>query len=80
MYGDTGSWEAVSVAEKLLSRGSAAHLVSRLDAPGAAPPFPPATVPAARERFLSGRVAFTGVAYLREITGDQVSFEHRVTA
>ncbi len=72
VYDDTGSFEAISVADELLSRGHAVTLVSRFNEPGEQLPFPPVTAAAARERLMSGEFDFVGGHYVREIRDDEV--------
>ncbi len=72
VYDDTGSFEAVSVADMLLQSGLAVTLVSRFDGIGAALPYPPVTVGAARERLYAGNFDFIGSHYLRAIHEDSV--------
>jgi len=72
VFDDTGSFEAVSVAELLLERGAGVTMVSRLESIGQNLPFPPVTVGAARERLFSGDFDFIGGHYLRGITTTDV--------
>jgi 2,4-dienoyl-CoA reductase-like NADH-dependent reductase (Old Yellow Enzyme family)/thioredoxin reductase len=72
VYDDTGSFEAISVADALLEAGLSVTMVGRLDAVGATLPYPPATVAAAKERLMSGAFDFIGGHYLREIRSDTV--------
>jgi 2,4-dienoyl-CoA reductase-like NADH-dependent reductase (Old Yellow Enzyme family)/thioredoxin reductase len=72
VFDDTGTFEAISVAEQLLQAGASVTLVSRLDALGASVPYPPVTVGAARERLMSADFEFIGGHYLREITAESV--------
>lgn len=67
VYDDTGTFEAISVADALLEAGLAVTMVGRLDAIGATLPYPPATVAAAKERLMSGAFDFIGGHHLREI-------------
>ncbi len=73
VYDDTGTFEAISVADALLEAGLAVTMVGRLDAIGATLPYPPATVAAAKERLMSGSFDFVGGHHLREIRPGQVS-------
>jgi 2,4-dienoyl-CoA reductase-like NADH-dependent reductase (Old Yellow Enzyme family)/thioredoxin reductase len=73
VYDDTGTFEAISVADALLESGVAVTMVGRLDAIGATLPYPPATVAAAKERLYSGAFDFIGGHHLREIRADEVS-------
>jgi len=82
VYDDTGTFEAISVADALLEAGLSVTMVGRLDAIGATLPYPPATVAAAKERLLSGAFDFIGGHHLLEIRpGDVdigVAFTDRV--
>lgn len=73
VYDDTGTFEAISVADALLEAGLAVTMVGRLDAIGATLPYPPATVAAAKERLMSGAFDFVGGHHLREIRAGEVS-------
>ena len=53
VFDDTGTFEAISVADSLLDRGMQVTLVSRYESLGASLPYPPATVEAAKERLMS---------------------------
>jgi hypothetical protein len=72
IYDDTGSFEAISVADVLLEAGLDVTMVSRFDAPGASLPYPPVTAGAARERLYSGAFDFVGGHYIRSISVDAV--------
>ncbi len=72
VYDDTGTFEAISVADALLEAGLAVTMIGRHDAIGATLPYPPATVAAAKERLMSGAFDFIGGHYLREIRADEV--------
>ncbi len=72
VYDDTGTFEAISVADRLLEAGLAVTMVGRLDAIGATLPYPPATVAAAKERLMSGAFDFVGGHHLLEIRPDAV--------
>ena len=72
IFDDTGSFEAMSVADTLLKQGLAVTMVSRHDAPGSTLPHPPVTAGSVRERLYSSDFDFIGGHYLREITGDSV--------
>lgn len=72
VFDDTGTFEAISVADLLLTAGLHVTMVGRLDAIGASLPYPPATVNAARERLMSGDFDFVGGHYLQGITADEV--------
>ncbi len=72
VYDDTGSFEAISVADVLLNAGVPVTMVSRLNAIGETLPYPPVTVGAARERLMSGDFDFIGGHYLRSINPQEV--------
>lgn len=72
VYDDTGSFEAISVADVLLQAGVPVTLVSRFDTIGGSLPFPPVTAGAARERLYSGDFDFIGGHYIRRIAADSV--------
>ena len=72
VFDDTGTFEAISVADCLVERGLAVTVVSRLEQLGANIPYPPATVEASRERLLGAGVDFVPLMALREITASGV--------
>lgn len=72
VFDDTGSFEAISVADVLLQAGAHVTMVSRMKDMGDNLPFPPVTVGAARERLMSGDFDFVGGHYLRAIRLGQV--------
>ena len=72
VYDDTGTFEAISVADALLAAGLEVTMVGRQDAIGATLPYPPATVAAAKERLMSGAFDFVGGHHLRAIRPDEV--------
>ncbi len=72
VYDDTGSFEAISVADTLLEAGLEVTMVARHEAMGATLPYPPATVAAARERLMGGAFDFVGGHHLLEIRPDAV--------
>jgi hypothetical protein len=72
VFDDTGTFEAISVADVLLERGMQVTVVSRYESLGASLPYPPATVEAARERLMSQDFDFIGGHYLQAITQDEV--------
>ncbi len=72
VYDDTGTFEAISVADVLLDQGLKVTMVSRNDAVGARLPYPPVTAGAARERLYSQDFDFIGAHHLLEITKDHV--------
>ena len=72
IYDDTGSFEAISVADALVDAGAKVTMVSRYDSLGAMVPFPPATVEASKERLMSGNFDFIGGHYVQAITHDEV--------
>ena len=72
VFDDTGTFEAISVADVLLKAGVHVTMVSRMEQLGQNVPFPPVTVGAARERLMSADFDFVGGHYLRKITPDSV--------
>lgn len=72
VYDDTGTFEAISVADLLLARGVEVTMVSRFESIGARLPFPAVTVEAARERLMAGAFDFIGGHYLRQIDETEV--------
>jgi pyruvate/2-oxoglutarate dehydrogenase complex dihydrolipoamide dehydrogenase (E3) component len=72
VFDDTGTFEAISVADVLLKAGAKVTMVSRLEQLGQNVPFPPVTVGAARERLMSGNFDFIGGHYLRKVTEGEV--------
>ncbi|MBI1179353.1 MAG: NAD(P)-binding protein [Alphaproteobacteria bacterium] len=72
VFDDTGTFEAISVADVLLEAGVPVTMVSRTEQLGQNVPFPPVTVGAARERLMSADFDFIGGHYLRRITPDEV--------
>jgi len=84
VFDDTGTFEAISVADALLAAGLKVTMVARSQAIGENLPYPPATVGAARERLMSGDFDFIGGHYLQGITPDEVvigvPFTERVRA
>ena len=72
VYDDTGTFEAISVADALLEAGLKVTMIGRGQAIGENLPYPPATVGAARERLMSGDFDFIGGHYLQGITLDEV--------
>jgi 2,4-dienoyl-CoA reductase-like NADH-dependent reductase (Old Yellow Enzyme family) len=73
IFDDTGTFEAVSVADKLLAAGVAVTVVGRLDQIGANLPYPPATVEASRERLLGAGVDFVPAMALEAISPTTVA-------
>ena len=73
VYDDSGTFEAISVADILLSKGLQVTMVSRNDSVGAKLNYPPVTAGAARERLYSGDFNFIGAHHLLEINSDEVS-------
>lgn len=69
---DTGTFEAISVAEHLLAQGCAVTLVTRFDRMGANVPYPPATVLATQERLMSGDFDLIVSSIPLRITPDEV--------
>ena len=72
VFDDTGTFEAISVADALLAAGLKVTMIARSQAIGENLPYPPATVGAARERLMSGDFDFIGGHYLQGITPDEV--------
>jgi 2,4-dienoyl-CoA reductase-like NADH-dependent reductase (Old Yellow Enzyme family) len=72
VYDDTGTFEAISVADVFVAAGLPVTMVGRYDTIGATLPYPPATVEAAKERLLSGPFDFIGGHYLQAIAPDEV--------
>ena len=72
VYDDTGTFEAISVADALVAAGAAVTVISRMEQVGANVPYPPATVEASRERLFAARVRFVPAMALREITPTEV--------
>ncbi len=72
VFDDTGTFEAISVADQLLQEGAKVTMVSRYESLGASLPYPPATVEAAKERLMSQDFDFVGSHYLQAITEDEV--------
>jgi 2,4-dienoyl-CoA reductase-like NADH-dependent reductase (Old Yellow Enzyme family)/thioredoxin reductase len=72
IFDDTGTFEAISVADMLLKAGVHVTLVSRTEQMAANVPYPPVTVGAARERLMSSDFDYIGGHYLRGITEDSV--------
>lgn len=77
VFDDTGTFEAISVADKLVEGGAAVTIVGRLEQLGAAIPYPPATVEASRERLFAAGVTFVPAMTLRGITPDAVTARGR---
>ena len=72
VYDDTGTFEAISVADVLLEKSLQVTMVGRNDAVGARLNYPPVTAGAARERLYSGDFDFIGAHHLKRITADAV--------
>jgi len=72
VYDDTGTFEAISVVEVLLTRGVQVTMVSRHDSIGARLNYPPVTAGAARERLYASHFDFIGGHYVRSIHPDRV--------
>jgi 2,4-dienoyl-CoA reductase-like NADH-dependent reductase (Old Yellow Enzyme family) len=84
VFDDTGTFEAISVADALLAAGLNVTMVGRNQAIGERLPYPPATVEAARERLMGSNFDFIGGHHLVGIKGDEViigvPFTERVRA
>jgi 2,4-dienoyl-CoA reductase-like NADH-dependent reductase (Old Yellow Enzyme family) len=74
VYDDTGTFEAISVAEALLAGGASVTFLSRFEQLGARVPYPPATVEASRERLLSSAFEFVPAVAIVKITAERVRF------
>lgn len=72
VYDDSGTFEAISVADVLAAAGASVTIVSRLEQVGANIPYPPATVGASRERLVAAGVGFVPGMALRRIEADCV--------
>jgi 2,4-dienoyl-CoA reductase-like NADH-dependent reductase (Old Yellow Enzyme family) len=72
VFDDTGTFEAVSVADVLLAAGAHVTLLSRLEQLGATIPYPPATVGASRERLFGAGIEFVPLVSLSHITPTEV--------
>lgn len=72
IFDDTGTFEAISVADKLLAEGIHVTMVSRYEVLGEKMPYPAVTVGAARERLFGRNFDFIGGHYLREIGSESV--------
>ena len=64
---DTGTFETISVVDKLLAAGATVTVVSRHEQLGAMIPYPPATVEASRERLFGAGVHFVPSMAVRSI-------------
>ncbi len=73
VYDDTGTFEAISVADKLIAAGATVTIIGRHEQLGAKIPFPPATVEASRERLFAEGVVFVPAMALRRITETAVT-------
>lgn len=73
VFDDTGTFEAISVADALIAAGAEVTFVSRLEQLGARIGYPPATVEASRERLFAGPFTFVGAMALGGITADTVT-------
>ena len=70
---DTGTFETVSVVDKLLAAGASVTIVSRHEQLGAMIPYPPATVEASRERLFAAGVEFVPAMAIKTITESAVT-------
>ena len=68
VFDDTGTFEAISVADALLAGGAAVTFISRMEQLGANIPYPPATVEASRERLFAAPITFVPAMAIRAIT------------
>jgi 2,4-dienoyl-CoA reductase-like NADH-dependent reductase (Old Yellow Enzyme family) len=72
IYDDTGTFEAISVADVLLEKGLHVTMVSRHDSVGAKLNYPPVTAGSARERLYSSDFDFIGAHHLKLISKETV--------
>ena len=72
VFDDTGTFEAISVADALLEAGVKVTMIGRHESIGATLPYPPVTVEAAKERLMSGDFDFIGGHYVQGITPEEV--------
>ena len=70
---DTGTFETISVVDKLLAAGATVTVVSRHEQLGAMIPYPPATVEASRERLFGSGVDFVPSMAIRSIDATSIS-------
>jgi 2,4-dienoyl-CoA reductase-like NADH-dependent reductase (Old Yellow Enzyme family)/thioredoxin reductase len=70
---DTGTFETISVVDKLLATGTAVTVVSRHEQLGAMIPYPPATVEASRERLFGAGVDFVPSMAIRSIGATSIT-------
>ncbi|MET0910684.1 MAG: hypothetical protein ABWZ99_14550, partial [Ilumatobacteraceae bacterium] len=70
---DTGTFETISVVDKLLAAGATVTVVSRHEQLGAMIPYPPATVEASRERLFGAGVEFVPSMAIRSIDATSVT-------
>ncbi|MGA9278141.1 FAD-dependent oxidoreductase [Ilumatobacter sp.] len=73
VYDDTGTFEAISVADKLLAQRAAVTILSRHEQLGARIAHPPSTVEASRERLFAAGLTFVPSVAIREISDTQVT-------
>jgi 2,4-dienoyl-CoA reductase-like NADH-dependent reductase (Old Yellow Enzyme family) len=69
---DTGTFEAISVADVLMARGATVTFLSRFEQLGATIPYPPATVEASRERLFAGPLELVPAMALTAVCADHV--------
>ena len=72
VYDDTGTFEAISIADFFLEKKIQVTMVSRNDSVGARLNYPPVTAGSARERLYSGDFDFIGSHHLLSITESEV--------
>ncbi len=72
VYDDTGTFEAISVADILLEKGLHVTMVGRNDSVGGRLNYPPVTAGAARERLYSSDFDFIGAHHLISISPEEV--------
>jgi len=73
VYDDTGAYDAISVAEKLVAEGVRVTFASRHEKIGAGVDHTPSTVHAALERLFAAGTEFVPLATMTEITQDKVA-------
>jgi 2,4-dienoyl-CoA reductase-like NADH-dependent reductase (Old Yellow Enzyme family) len=73
IYDDVGGFEALSVAEHLITDGTQVTFVTRFATIGAGIPFPPATTGPVRERLAAGGLRVMPDSYLYAIETDGVT-------
>jgi 2,4-dienoyl-CoA reductase-like NADH-dependent reductase (Old Yellow Enzyme family)/thioredoxin reductase len=72
VFDDTGTFEAIGVADTLVAAGAHVTIVAHNEQLGAKVPYPPATVEASRERLFAAGVEFVPTMEIVEITTTDV--------